>query len=98
MRAKGRSPTSAIAPPASIENHTGSLGPFRNSMKLRGCQQSQITSSNELKDLRQEKERLKLLVAKFSTKSLTLKKAKIWAAEPESLRTYASGEKVLGLS
>jgi hypothetical protein len=46
MRAKGKSPTSAIAPPASIENHGGAKLPSRISMKLRGCQQSQITSSH----------------------------------------------------
>src|SRR6516162_6413132 len=45
MRAKGRSPTAAIAAPASIENHATSLLPSRISMKLLGCQQSQIRSS-----------------------------------------------------
>src|SRR5882724_1438002 len=45
MRAKGKSPTSAIAPPASIENHGGGQSSSRISPKLRGCQQSQITSS-----------------------------------------------------
>src|SRR5258708_5288944 len=39
--AKGRSPTSAIAPPASIENHGGGQSPSRISLKLPGCQQSQ---------------------------------------------------------
>src|SRR5437879_6519424 len=42
MRAKGRSPTSAIAPPASIENHASGQSPSQISMKLLGCQQSQI--------------------------------------------------------
>src|SRR6266481_6986116 len=46
MRAKGRSPTSAIAPPASIENHAGGQSPSRILIKLPGCQQSQIASSN----------------------------------------------------
>jgi hypothetical protein len=41
MRAKGKSPTSAIAPPAFIENHAVGQSPSRISMKLRGCQQSQ---------------------------------------------------------
>src|SRR5438552_18990972 len=45
MRAKGRSPTSAIAPPASIENHAGGQSPSQISIKLLGCQQSQIASS-----------------------------------------------------
>src|SRR6266404_7224530 len=40
MRAKGRSPTSAIAPPASIENHASGQSPSQISMKLLGCQQS----------------------------------------------------------
>src|SRR5208283_5725428 len=44
MRAKGRSPTSAIAPPASIENHATGPSPSRISMKLLGCQQSQTGS------------------------------------------------------
>src|SRR5208337_5525268 len=44
MRAKGRSPTSAIAPPASIENHATGPSPSRISMKLLGCQQSLISS------------------------------------------------------
>src|SRR6266436_7444780 len=45
MRAKGRSPTSAIAPPASIENHASDQSPSRISTKLLGCQQSQMASS-----------------------------------------------------
>src|SRR5438445_3897043 len=44
MRAKGRSPTSAIAPPASIENHAGGQSPSPISIKLLGCQQSQVPS------------------------------------------------------
>src|SRR5438309_3699528 len=44
MRAKGRSPTSAIAPPASIENHAGGQSPSQISIKLLGCQQSQAIS------------------------------------------------------
>src|SRR5882724_5450995 len=48
MRAKGKSPTSAIAPPASIENHGGGQSSSRISPKLRGCQQSQISSSQAL--------------------------------------------------
>src|SRR6266403_525859 len=44
MRAKGRSPTSAIAPPASIENHAAGQSSSRISMKLLGCQQSHIVS------------------------------------------------------
>src|SRR2546427_1450215 len=46
MQAKGRSPTSAIAPPASIENHAAGQSPSRISMKLLGCQQSQIVSGD----------------------------------------------------
>src|SRR5438132_125188 len=42
MRAKGRSPTSAIAPPASIENHAGGQSPSQISIKLLGCQQSHV--------------------------------------------------------
>src|SRR5437879_2137998 len=44
MRAKGRSPTSAIAPPASIENHAGGQSPSQISIKLLGCQQSRWPS------------------------------------------------------
>src|SRR6266403_4176529 len=44
MQAKGRSPTSAIAPPASIENHAAGQSSSRISMKLLGCQQSHIVS------------------------------------------------------
>src|SRR6266850_2357821 len=48
MRAKGRSPTSAIAPPASIENHAAGQSSSRISMKLLGCQQSlRISRLNE---------------------------------------------------
>src|SRR5438445_246107 len=47
-QANGRSPTSAIAPPAYIENHAAGQSPSRISMKLLGCQQSQISFSLRL--------------------------------------------------
>jgi hypothetical protein len=45
-----------------------------------------------VQDLRQENERLKLLVADLSLENLTLKKARIRAAEPEAVRTDEAQE------
>jgi hypothetical protein len=39
------SPTSDIAPPASLENHAGGRSSSLNSMKLREYQQNRVTSS-----------------------------------------------------
>src|ERR1700721_2974709 len=52
MRAKGRSPTSAMAPPASIENHEAGQSRSQISMKLPGSEQSQISSRHQSLDER----------------------------------------------
>jgi transposase len=69
------------------------LKDFREAGKgrLRGDAKREATS-HEVQDLRQENERLKLLVADLSLENLTLKKASIRAAGPKAVRTDEARE------